>query len=187
MSGVDRDADGGGVDLQVGEAEDLTRLLAHLRLLRRVAVLADVPDQGQRVPDYGLRIGVFAPTLQRLYPAATGARNGLVSGNDYLLQTELAGERRERNNHLGSRAVGVGDQTIVPLQGVGVDLGDDERNFGVEPEIAAVVYDDRATRDCFLRELHGGAFLTFSAGEEGEVNALERLGFGHPNLEGLAR
>jgi hypothetical protein len=75
----------------------------------------------------------------------------------------------------------------VVLQGARVHLWHDERHLGVEPEVAAVVYDDRAPAYGLLRELYSRALLTLRPGEEGEVNALECLWLCNPYLEGLPR
>jgi hypothetical protein len=73
----------------------------------------------------------------------------------------------------------------VALQRTRVHLGDDEWHFRVEPEVAAVIDDDGATRDGLIGELDSGPLLAFRTGEEGDVHAIESLRLGHPYLERL--
>jgi hypothetical protein len=73
----------------------------------------------------------------------------------------------------------------VRLQGLGVHLGHHERHLRVQPEIAPVIYHDRAARDGLAGELHRRALLTLGPGEEGKIHALESLRLRDPNLEGF--
>src|SRR5215207_5474287 len=97
---MDRDPDGGSEDGKVGQGEDLTGLLPHLGLLGRVSVVAHAPDHGYGVPDYGPGERILPTVLQSLDATASRARDGLIRGDNYLLQAEPARERRERDDHL---------------------------------------------------------------------------------------
>src|SRR5919112_240808 len=185
MAGVDGYAAGGRVDFEVGEIHDLARLPYHLGLLGGPSILPNRTDKGDGVAVDGLRVDVLAPVLERVHPAASRPRDRLIGRNDDLLDAELAGQRRERYHHLDGRTVGVGYEAVVPPRSPGVDLGHDERHFGMEPEITAVVYNDGPPRDGLLRELDRRAFLPLGAREKGEVHAVEGLRLGHPDLEGL--
>src|SRR5215204_5079751 len=186
VAGVDWNPDGGGEDRKAGQREDLAGLLPHLGLFVRVAVVADAPDLGYGVPHDGPGKSVLPTILQRLDAATSGAGDRLIRGDYNLLQAELAGERRQRNDHLGGGAVGVGDKSFVVIQRTHVHLGNDQGHIRVEPEIAAVVDDDGPARDGLLGQLDGSPLLTLRTGEESNVHALEGLRFGHPDLECLS-
>src|SRR5215218_982085 len=147
VSGVYGDSDGGRVDFEFGEVHDLAALPHHLGLFGGPPILPDGPDQGNSIAVNGLWINIFAPILERIHPATPGTRDGLISRNDHLLDAELARERRQRNDHLDRRTVGVGDEPLVTLQRFRVNFGDDEGHVGIEPEIAAVVYNESTPRD----------------------------------------
>jgi len=72
---------------------------------------------------------------------------------------------------------------LVVLGRLRVDLGHDERHVRVEPEVAAVVYDDGAPGDGLAGELDRRTLLALGAREEGDVHTLERLGLRHPDVE----
>ena len=76
-------------------------------------------------------------------PFGALARRGLVGGHDDPLDPRQVVQRLERHHHLDGRAVGVGDDAAGDVaQGVGVDLGDDQRHLGVHAPGAGVVDDD---------------------------------------------
>ena len=81
---------------------------------------------------------------------------------------------------LHRRAVGVGDDALVPGEVVGVHLRDDQRDRGVHAPRARVVDHGRAASRGLgrerLRRVAAGA-------EQGDVDALERVGRGQPDLE----
>ena len=73
------------------------------------------------------------------------------------------------------RAVGIGDDAVVGGDGLGVDLGDDEGNIGVEPEGVGVVYADGPAHDRLGK--HRRRLLVADGGKH-DVDALECLGIG---------
>lgn len=54
---------------------------------------------------------------------------------------------RERDDHLSRAAIGAGDDSLVRCHCVGIDLGHDQRHFGVHSPIAALVNDHGALID----------------------------------------
>ncbi len=80
-------------------------------------------------------------------------------------------DRRQRHDHLHRRAVRVGDDPVVALDRVGVDLGDDQGHVLVHAPVAGVVDDDRAGVDQLRRPL--GADRAARRGED-DVEALDR-------------
>src|ERR687897_751325 len=102
---MDGDANRRREHRKVGQREDLSRLLLHLLLLRRVPVLAHAPDERYGVADYRFREGILSTVLQGFDPAAPHARDGLVGRDDHLLQAELADYGSKGNDQLDSGTV----------------------------------------------------------------------------------
>ncbi len=186
VSGMNGDANGRREDGEARQGENLTGLLLHLLLLRRVPALVYAPDKRDGVPNDGLGKGVLAAILQGLNPATAGTRDRLVGRNDYPLQAKLAGYGGQRYDQLNRRTVGVGDDALVVRKRLGVHLGHYERHLRVEPEIAPVIYYDSATCVRLVGELHRGPLFSFGPGEKGVVHTLEGVGLRHPDLKGLA-
>ena len=82
-------------------------------------------------------------------------------------------DRLERDHQLHRRAVRVGDQALVAVERLRVDLGDDERDSGSRRHARRVVDDDGAGVDEARRPL--AATSSPPAREEREVEALDRL------------
>mmetsp|Transcript_4752 Transcript_4752/g.6519 ORF Transcript_4752/g.6519 Transcript_4752/m.6519 type:complete len:235 (-) Transcript_4752:408-1112(-) len=68
------------------------------------------------------------PIFQLIHALCSGSGRGLVGGHDHFLQPLGLVERPERHRGNRRRAVGVGDQRL-PGHRVGVDLGNNKRNF----------------------------------------------------------
>ena len=176
----------------LAEAEDLARLGHHLALLGRVVVaVLEGLDLRQDVEGDLVRVdlgaGASSPVEHRLRLRAqlldrplAGAGDRLVGGDDQALDAGRVVDRRERHHHLHRRAVRVGDDALVAVDRVGVDLGDDQRHVVVHPPVAGVVDDDRAGLDQLRRPL--GADRAAGRGED-EVEALDRLLAQRPALE----
>src|SRR5665811_473621 len=74
-------------------------------------------------------------------------RGGLVGGDDELLETPSGMEGPERVDHRQGRAVGVADDALGAVADLGrIDLGHDERNFGIHPKGTGVVDYDSPVR-----------------------------------------
>ena len=101
-----------------------------------------------------------------------GAGDGLVGGDHQPLDPGLVEQRLQRDDHLHRRAVGVGDDPVVAVERVGVDLGDDQRHVVVHAPVAGVVDDHGAGLDQARRPL--GADRTAGRGED-DVEALDRV------------
>ena len=163
--------------------EDLARLGDDLPLLLRVAVLEEDVDLGEGVegdrvrvdagllggprdvgPDLGLELG------DRL---AAGAGDRLVGVDDDALEADGVAEGHERRHELHRAAVRVGDDPLVGLEVVRVDLADDERDARLHPPGARVVDDGAAAGGRLRRQL---ARDRAAGREEGDVDALEGLG-----------
>ena len=89
------------------------------------------------------------------------------------------------------RAVGVGNETMMPLDVVGIDLGHDQRHLGIQAEGVAVVDHDGAALDSLGQQLLGDIV---TGGTEHDVAALKGLGASLLNhnllaaeLDGLTR
>ena len=63
----------------------------------------------------------------------------------------------------------------MSVQGVAVDLRDDQRHVGAHPKVRAVVNHDRAALDRLRAERHRRALLAFRPRKKGNINALKRL------------
>ena len=101
-----------------------------------------------------------------------GAGDRLVGRDHEALDPRLVVEWLQGDDHLHRRAVRVGDDPAVPLDRVGVDLGDDQRHVVVHAEMAGVVDDDGARLDQLRRPL--GADRSARRGED-DVEALDRV------------
>ena len=97
------------------------------------------------------------------------AADRLVGGVDDALDAVFVIERLERDHRLNGRAVGVGDDAVVPIYVLGIDLGDDEGDVVVHTPLAGIVDDDRAVLGKDGRELCGSGA---AGGEEGDVDLL---------------
>ena len=81
------------------------------------------------------------------------------------------------------RAVGVGDDAVVPLDDVTVDLGDHEGHVVVQAERMAVVDAHAAALDGLGQERLGNVV---ACGTQHDVHALEGVGLGQPHGHVLA-
>ena len=71
------------------------------------------------------------------------AAGGLVGRDDHALDPGQIVQRLQRDDHLDRRAIGIGDDALGDcFEGVGVDLGDDQRHVGVHAPGAGIVDDD---------------------------------------------
>ena len=163
----------GAGDREVGQTEDLARLVAQLLLLVRLVravvddraghrenVVGDVGDvlvrraevDGLTVEGELLEVGLraLADLLGQLaHTRDTGAGDGLVGRDDEALEAGGVGQRLEHGHRGHRRAVRVGDDALrSACDGVRVHLGDDERHVGVHAPRGGVVDDD----DARLRE-----------------------------------
>ena len=86
----------------------------------------------------------------------------------------------EGHDHLRRRAVGTGDDAPMGGDGLGIDLGDDERHVGVHAEEGALVDDHRAALDGPGHELRGDLV---GRAADGDVDADERVGPQHLHVE----
>ena len=148
-------------------AEDLARLPHQLHFLGGVAVvgeIAAVRDHVERdLHRIHLRLdrleveqarGLLAQFLQR---APAGAGHGLVGRDVQALDADGAVDRRERDQHLHGRAVGVGDDPARALpRGLRIDFAHHQRHVIVVAEGRGVVDHHRARggefRRVFLRD-----------------------------------
>src|SRR6476620_1963076 len=184
VAGLDRDPDAGRADPDPVVAEDLAGLVDQLALLVGVVVpVGEAAGLGQDVEGDLVRVDlrrrhvVAADHRARLgaqlvdRPLA-GAGDGLVGGDHQALDPGRVVERFQGDDHLHGRAVRVGNDPLVALEGVGVDLGDDQRHVVVHAPVAGVVHDRRAGLDHLRGPL--GADRAAGRGED-EVEALDRL------------
>ena len=76
-------------------------------------------------------------------PLHARARDRLIGAHDNPAHAGGVVQGLERDDHLDGRAVGVGDDPLVPGDVVGIDLGHDERNVWLHAKGARVVDDHR--------------------------------------------
>jgi hypothetical protein len=117
--------------------------------------------------DHGL--GLAVKLLDR---ALAGARDRLVARHDEALDAGAVEDRLEGDDRLHRGAVGVGHDSAVLLERLGVDLGDHERHVVVHAPLGGVVHDHRpGVGEAGGPVLAGGG----SGAEEREVEALDCL------------
>ena len=189
VAGEDRDPDGRARDPQLGQVQDLAALGDDLPLLAGVAVVEEDVDLGQRVErdlvgvDRGhqrLARGVGPELVLELDDRVrAGPRHALVGVDHDALETDGVAQGHQHRRELHRRAVGVGDDALVERRVVGVDLADHEGHARRHPPRVRVVDDrgpvgDRGRRQD-LRDRGAGR-------EQGEVDAVERLGHGLDDL-----
>ena len=189
----DRHPDRRARDPQIREVQDLAALRDELPLFLRVAVVQEHVDLGQGVERdlvgihaVGLRLagGVGANlALQLGDRLGAGAGHGLVGVDDHALDADAVAQRHEHRHELHRRAVRVGDDALVGLEVVRVDLAHDERDGGIHAPRGRVVDDDRAARGglgCEVaRDVGAGA-------EQRDVDPVECLADGLLDLDRLA-
>ena len=147
----DGDAHRGGGDPERLIVQYLLGLLDHLPLLFGIAVVEEDVDVREHVErDWvGELLGSLPrdAVLEVVVSRDARARDRLIGGVDDALDAEGVIERFERHHRLDGGAVGVGDDALVPLHVLGIDLGDDEGDVVVHAPLAAVVHDHRARLD----------------------------------------
>lgn len=84
-------------------------------------------------------------------------------------------------------AVRIRDKALMAVERLGIDLRDHQRHAVVHPVVIAIVDHHRATLDRLPAELLGRAFGALGAGEEHDVQTVERFGLGLQHMERLAR
>ena len=116
-----------------------------------VAVVEEHIDVGESVERDGrgelLGCDAVDAVLEVVEALHARAGNRLVGGIDDALDAVLVIEGFEGDDRLYGGAVGVGDDALVPLDILGVDLGDDEGDIVVHTPLAAVVHNHRSRFD----------------------------------------
>mmetsp|Transcript_1479 Transcript_1479/g.2940 ORF Transcript_1479/g.2940 Transcript_1479/m.2940 type:complete len:321 (+) Transcript_1479:223-1185(+) len=121
--------------------------------------------------------------LQLLHRIEAGAAGRLVGGNDSALNLEGLVQREHGHVHQDCRAIRVGDDVVVPLDRMWVDLWHNQRALGVHAEDGAVVDDDAAGGRCLRCPL----LAESAAGrEQADVKVVERAILHRLTLVGLA-
>ena len=103
-----------------------------LRVLARLGIVV----AGQHVG------GLLA---ERVDGGLARAGDGLVRRDRDALEADRVAHGAEDRHQLHGRAIRVGDDPTVRVRGVGIDVGDDERDVGLHAERGRVV-DDRCAR-----------------------------------------
>ncbi len=155
MADEHRHAHAGRDQLDLG-VEDLLGLGHHLPLFLGVAVLhedIDVRDQVEGDPlrkllHLGLvhgedRLGLREQLVHRVL---AGARDRLIGRHHHARDLGLVVQRLERHHELRGRAVRIGDDALLAeaRDGVGIDLGHDQRNVGVVAPVRGIIDHDGA-------------------------------------------
>jgi hypothetical protein len=190
-----RHAHASHVDTQPRQLEDLARLALHLELFARATLFVEDVDlrhdvEGQLVPEVCLgiarRLGAVLTRSEELpqighegvHRLLSCAGRRLIRRRDDPPEPEARVDRRQGLHEQDGRAVGIGDQRIPltrqeGLERRGVALGHDERHAFVHAKGRAVVDDEGPAAQRVRREL---ARAPRATGEEGQVDAFERLG-----------
>ena len=157
MAADDGHARAGAADLHLGQVEDLAALVLHLHLLAGVALEGLAADLGNDVvrdlilEDLGLKVLALGKGLDLIVEfvdaALARAADGLIGRGDDRLDGAFLGEGIDGYKRDDRGAVGIRDDALVPLHVLGVDLGNDEGNIGVEAEGARVIDEHRARLD----------------------------------------
>ena len=181
---------------------DLAALVLQLHLLGGKALLLDAANLRNQVARQlggkGARLGNLLTTaqsgqlsLELGHTGSASTRSCLIRGHDHALHAGELMQRPRRNQTDDGRAVGVGDQAVVPLNVIGVNLGHDQRHLGIQTEGMAVVDHDGAALDGLGQQFLGDIV---AGSAEYDVAALKGLGeslFDHnllaAELDGLAR
>ena len=101
-----------------------------------------------------------------------GARDRLIGGHHDAADTGGVMQRLEGDDELCRRAIGVGDDVLLPVVGerLRVHFGDDERHLGIRAEVRGIV-DHHGTGRRGLWRIFGGHAA--AGGEEGDVDIRE--------------
>ena len=162
-----RNAHAGRADGQLGQLEDLARLLAQLDLL--VELLAvEVPVAREVV--LGLRL-----VEQLLQPLGALARGRLVGRDAHRADADGVVERLQHERQRDRAAVRVRDDAVVLERPLAVHLGHDERHPVLQAEGLRLVDADRAAAYGVRHEL---AARAGADGEEAEVEVAGGEGLG---------
>ena len=182
MAADDGHARAGAADLHLGQVEDLAALVLHLHLLAGVALEGLAADLGDDVvrdlilEDLGLKVFALGKGLDLIVEfvdaALARAADGLVGRGDDRLDGALLGEGVNGHEGHDGGAVGVRDDALVPLHVLGVDLGDDKGDVGVEAERARIVDEHRARLDDRGGKTLGDVVLGRA---ENDIKALKRV------------
>ncbi len=147
----------------------------------RNQVEGDVVGEGFVRMRFTVQLGVSS-LLQVALAGDARAAGGLVRADDDARHAGGIVQRLERHDHLGRRTVGAGDDPVMLVDGLRVHLGNDQRNLGIHPPVAALIDHDAAALDGPGDEV-AGHFVGRAA--DGEVDADEGVGhqfFDHVRL-----
>ena len=169
----------GDAHAELGELEQAADLLGDLDLLLGV-VAVHPPASGDHVAveDVGVEVvrrdapGGVVLLLDRQLgdQVPSRAARRLVGGDGEVAEPEGAVQRRQRHRQRDGDAIGVGDDPPVLAHPLPVDLGHDQGDRGVHPEVARLVDGDPAGGRDQGRVLLGGGR---AGGEEDDVAAVE--------------
>ena len=153
-----RHAHAGAIHAQLGQMHDFAALVLQFHLLGGKALLLDAANlRNQVARELGgkcARLGNLLATaqggklsLELGHTGSASARSCLIRGHDHTLHASKLVQRPRGNQADDGRAVGIGDKAVMPLDVVGIDLGHDQRHFGIHAEGVAVVDHDGAALD----------------------------------------
>ena len=172
---------------------DLATLVLHLHFFAGVAqelLAADLGDQvegdlmGEHLGLIGLALGQRFHLVHQFNGAgSTGAGHSLVSrGGDGADGSDLI-ECVDGGDGDDSGAVGVGDDTLIPLHILGVHFGNHQGHIGIQAECGRIVHKDAAG-------LHNGGCELLSdiilGSAQDDVDTLKSLFAGQLDLHILA-
>ena len=182
MAAHDRYTDAGTRYAQVRQVHDLAALVLHLHLFARIALVllaADLRDEviGDLVREdlrlHGLAGAQCLDLLGQLHGAARAcAGNSLIRRGDHGADRTDGVERVHGRDRDDRRAVRAGDDAVVQLHILGIDLRDDKRHIIVHAVGGRVVHKHRA-RAHDLRRVETGDVTLGST--EHDIEAAEVL------------
>ena len=137
-------------DLYFIVAEYLLRLFYHLFLFFGISVREEYVDLRNYVIEYSVRellrrcVGVRDSFFEVVISCDSRARYRLIRRVNYSFYAVLIVKRFDREHSLYGRAVRICDNAVIPVDIVGVYLGNYQRNVVAHTPLTRVVYDRRA-------------------------------------------
>ena len=168
-------------DAHVRIVQHLVRFVDHLPLFARVAVPLEHVDEGNEIArdlvleDRGrgyreARCHIHGLPLELEHAADGPPRRRLVGRRDQPGDPGQVVDRFQDHDRANRGAIRIGDDARVPLDVLGIDLGDNQGHFRVETEGPAVVDGDCALAHGFRHQIHADIVI---GGEQGDVHAFE--------------
>ena len=143
--------DAGAGDCQIRQVHQLPAFVLHLHFFAGVAFKLFAADLGNQVECdlMGEDLGLVGLALTQGFhfvhqfngTACTGTGNSLIGGGSHGADGGDLVQRIDSGDGDDGGAVGVGDDALVVLHILGVDLRNDQRHIGVQTECGGVIHE----------------------------------------------